>query len=150
MPSRKQRRRRAKDRRHDYEYVYVDSEGREVDADELEVDPTPRTNGRAPKAATKGRTAGAKAAPRASAAGGRRVEPPSWRRVLKRALIFAPIMFLTITLLNRDAGTAAHVIITGQMLLMFIPFSYLMDRVLYRRFVKQTGGEAAGVPARRG
>jgi hypothetical protein len=35
MPSRKQRKRRAKDRRHEWEYVYVDDEtGEEVEAPE--------------------------------------------------------------------------------------------------------------------
>ena len=36
MPSRKQRKRRAKDRRHEWEYVYVDETGEEVEAPEDE------------------------------------------------------------------------------------------------------------------
>ena len=36
MPSRKQRRRRQKDRRHDWEYVYVDDAGQEVEAPDEE------------------------------------------------------------------------------------------------------------------
>src|SRR5688572_18838466 len=74
MPTRKQRRRRAKERRHEYEYVYVevDEEGREVEVevegDELEE--RTRSNGRAPRPVTRS---------------GRVVEPPSWRRVAKRA-----------------------------------------------------------------
>ena len=37
MPTRKQRRREAKARRHDYEYVYVDDEGNEVAVDQGEL-----------------------------------------------------------------------------------------------------------------
>ena len=66
MPSRKQRRRQAKERRHDYEYVYVDDAGREVEVDRAELEE--RRNGKARR-------------PERAAAGGRIVQPPSWTRV---------------------------------------------------------------------
>src|SRR5215204_4423422 len=83
MPSRKQRKRRAKDRRHDWEYVYVDETGEEVEAPEDE--PISQNGKRSPQ----------RAKPKAS--GQREVQPPSWRKVGKRGLLFAPLMFLTVT-----------------------------------------------------
>src|SRR4051812_42742208 len=104
MPSRKQRRRREKDRRHEWEEVYVDAEGREVDPAELdEPEPTPR-NGRAPaavKTAAPAKSTAAKKGGQQRAGRGREVQPPSWSRVLKRGLIFAPIMFIVIGLLSK-------------------------------------------------
>jgi hypothetical protein len=146
MPSRKQRRRRAKERRHEYEIVYVDDEGHEVPADVLEdvvdtkSEPSqPRSrDGQGPK--TRRADAGRQ---RSST---RTIQPPSWRRVGKRALIFGPFMFITIALLNRGAGLGSQLFITGQMMLLFIPFSYLMDRMLYRRHLRSleaTPGQAS-------
>jgi hypothetical protein len=145
MPSRKQRRRRQKDRRHEYEYVYVDESGTEVEV-EGEEPADARANGA--KAAEPRRTSakpskGGKQKQRPQATGGRVVQPPSWERVVKRTAIFIPIMFLAIYMLERDIGLAAQVLVTGQMLIIFIPFSYLMDRMMYRRYLRQTGQEPA-------
>ncbi|MFN2467016.1 MAG: hypothetical protein ABR521_02620 [Gaiellaceae bacterium] len=150
MPSRKQRRRRAKDRRHEYEYVLVDGEGREVEvADEEDIRPA-----RAERAARKDagsardRAAGSKSSPPA-ARGRRKVEPPSWRRVGKRSLIFAPLMYLTVALLNRKQPAGSHLVTTAFLLTFFIPFQYVMDTIVYRQYVKRTGQQAAGKPAKR-
>ncbi|HEY7148112.1 MAG TPA: hypothetical protein VH420_01580 [Gaiellaceae bacterium] len=121
MPTRKQRKRRAKERRHDYEYVYVDEEGREVEVDEPEQ-----------KAAAKSRNGRP-----VTGRGGRTIQPPSWSRVGKRALIFAPIMFLTIRFLGKGDPVAASVFQTVFLLLVFLPFSYVMDSFLYRTYKKR-------------
>jgi hypothetical protein len=121
VPSRKQRRRRAKERRHEYEYVYVDEEGREVDADPGEAAKPKRTDRKPP--ATRG---------------GRRVEPASWRRVGRRALLFAPLMFITIRLLEQEEPLVQSLLRTIFLLLLFLPFSYVMDSVLYRSYVRRT------------
>lgn len=127
MPSRKQRRRRTKDRRHDYEYVYVDDEGKEVEADDV---PQPSRNGTGTRAAKKD-------AP-IRVAGGRVVKPPSWQRAVKRGLIFAPAMFGILYVLNRGNQPPAAIIFNTLVLLaFFIPFGYLMDRVMYRTYVKK-------------
>jgi hypothetical protein len=130
MPTRKQRRRRAKERRHDYEYVYVevDEEGREVEVevDGDEVEEKSRRNGRAPRPVTRS---------------GRVVEPPSWRRVAKRGLLFAPLMFLTITLIDSGTTMSVRIVNTLMLLAFFLPFSYLMDRMLYRASVRRAGLE---------
>jgi hypothetical protein len=116
MPTRKQRRRRAKERRHEYEYVYVDDEGREVEIAPEEQEEK-RSDGRAARPVGRG---------------GRTIEPPSWRRVAKRGLLFAPLMFLTITLIDSDISLAVRITNTVMLLAFFLPFSYLMDRMLYR------------------
>jgi hypothetical protein len=132
MPSRKQRRRREKDRRHEYEYVYVDDEGQEVDATEAPEPDRPR-----PQKAT--------ASPRpARSTGGRpvrKVAPPSWRKTLRRGAIFAPVMFLVIKLLSKNLSTAQILYQTVVLIALFIPFSYLMDRMMYRTYLRKTGQE---------
>jgi hypothetical protein len=123
VPSRKQRRRRAKERRHDYEYVYVDEEGHEVEVEPEET--------KAPE----------KKDPRTSQPRARRVvEPASWKRVAKRALIFAPLMFLTIRLLESGEPISASIVRTAFLLLIFLPFSYVMDAVLYRTYQRRVEG----------
>jgi hypothetical protein len=120
VPTRKQRRRRAKERRHEYEYVYVDEEGREVEAEPAEA--------KAPERKDKGPARGR---------GGRVIEPPSWRRVGRRALLFGPLMFITIMLLERGEPIAASLFRTIFLLLIFLPFSYVMDAVMYRTYQRR-------------
>jgi hypothetical protein len=69
--------------------------------------------------------------------------------VLKRAGVFAPFMFASIYLIDRNLGLPGTLLVTTQMLAVFIPFSYLMDRTLYRRFQRQSEAAAAAKPARR-
>jgi hypothetical protein len=122
VPTRKQRRRRAKERRHEYEYVYVDEEGREVEVEADEAKALERKDKRP-----------------ASGRGGRVIEPPSWSKVGKRALIFGPLMFITIRLLERGEPIAASLFRTIFLLLIFLPFSYVMDAVMYRTYQRRIG-----------
>ena len=141
MPSRKQRRRRQKERRHEYEYVYVDERGQELPVEEPE--PAAAAKNGAGTARTRApRQTGARTSP------ARKIDPPSWRRVAKRTLIFTPIMFVTIALIDRRLSLAGQLLVTLQMLVLFVPFSYLMDRLLHRRYVRQTSGTSA-TPRRR-
>jgi hypothetical protein len=138
VPSRKQRRRREKERRHEYEYVYVDEKGREVEVDEDDDEAaaparSQRSGDRRP-AARSGRAA-------------RRIDPPSWNRVGKRALFLGPVMFILINLVGRDLSVAARVYQTVVLLALFLPFSYLMDSMMYRSYLKRTG--ATPPPSRR-
>ena len=71
-------------------------------------------------------------------ASGRKVEPASWNRVGKRALIFAPLMFMTIRLLGQGESPQTSVLETLFLLLVFLPFSYFMDSFLYRTFQRRT------------
>ena len=135
MPSRKQRRRRQKDRRHEYEYVYVDDDGREVEVEE-EDEPAP-----APRTGARSKAAPSKARGRA----GRAVEPPSWRRVGRRALLLGPVLVLLMYLLKpKDASSASVAVQAVLFLLIFLPFSFLMDTMLYRSYLKRTGKAPAG------
>jgi hypothetical protein len=134
MATQKQRRRRAKEHRHEYDVVYVDDEGNEVEVDE-ELDPKTRK----PPAKASGRSSGkapAKAQPRGR--GGRPVQPPSWPRVLKRGAIFAPIFLATVMLLGGGKMTIqAAILQTALLIAVFIPFSYFMDRLVWRQYQKR-------------
>ena len=140
MPSRKQRRRRQKEFRHEYEYVVVDDEGREV-----EVARDERIRERKDSAPAKTRDAGAKTGRRQPL---RTVDPPSWNRTIKRGLFFFPIFFLALSVLNSGQPVAGRVAVSAVYTVLFIPFMYLMDRVKYRAYLRRTG-TAAGEPARR-
>ncbi len=131
MPSRKQRRRRAKERRHEWEEVWVDDEGNEIEAPP-DHDDTPR---RAAKRAS---------APARRQTGMRTVQPPSWRRIGKRALIFAPLMLLTVSFLSSELNWPGRILQTAFLLAFFLPFSYAMDALMYRMYVRRGGGAASG------
>jgi hypothetical protein len=135
MATQKQRKRRAKEKRHDYDLVYVDEDGVEQP---VERDDTPR---RPPSRFRRG-TAVTKSEKTSSAGkGGRRgrvAQPPSWRRVLRRGAIFAPIFFATVILLGGGKVKPAGAIVQTVLLIgVFIPFSYFMDRVVWRQQQKR-------------
>jgi hypothetical protein len=121
VPTRKQRRRRQKERRHEYEYVYVDEEGQEVEV-EADDEKAPARKEKRPAPASRPRRA---------------MQPASWQRVGRRALIFAPIMFITIRLLEQDEAITTSIFRTAFLLLIFLPFSYVMDAVLYRSYQRR-------------
>ena len=73
----------------------------------------------------------------------RKVQPPSWRRVAKRGLIFAPLMFLTVSFLSSELSLVQKIGNTVFLLAFFLPFSYAMDVLMYRMFLKR-GGAPAG------
>jgi hypothetical protein len=136
VATKKQLRRREKLRRHEYEEVYVDDEGNVVEPpDELEpAAGKPARNGKGePSRRPSGRT-------------GRTVQPPSWRRVGKRALLFAPLLFLAFTILpgNEDLTVLERIVVTLPYVLLLIPFMYLMDRMTYRIWLKRSGRADAG------
>jgi hypothetical protein len=117
MPTRKQRRRRAKEHRH--EYVWEDAEGNELDPDEV---PAKRSESQSPRSPTRS---------------GREPQPPSWRRTFKRGLIFAPIMFVTVMLLSDSLTLTEQIAQTSFIVAIFVPFSYLLDGVLWRSYKKR-------------
>jgi hypothetical protein len=134
VASRKQRRRRQKERRHQYEYVYVDEQGEEVEVDsaDLEEPAAPRSS---PKRDPK-----PKQQQPAPFRGGREVPPPSWRRVAKRGFIFAPFMFITLLLLDSEQSYDLLAINTVVLLAFFLPFSYVLDTLMYRVYMRRTRG----------
>jgi hypothetical protein len=131
MPSRKQRRRRAKLQRHEYEYVVETEEGEEIPLDELDED---EEVAGAPRRAAKPKPKGETIVDRR----GRPVQPPSLERVLRRAAIFGPILFIFVYLTSRDRLSVAGVVLNTLVLLaFFIPFSYLVDRMVYRAVLRR-------------
>jgi hypothetical protein len=125
MPTRKQRRRRAKEHRH--EYVWADAEGNELDAEEVPV-----------------RKAGSQSQRRDAPRPGREPQAPSWRKTLKRGLVFAPIMFVTVMLLSNDLTLAEQLVQTAFIVAIFIPFSYFLDGVMWRSARKREARREAG------
>jgi hypothetical protein len=128
VPTRKQRRRQQKERRHEYEVVYLDEEGNEVEV-EPEEEPA-----RGKKPGQRGTAA------RQSGRPGRKIDPPSWQRVFRRTLIFAPVMLLVIYFIKpKDQSNSWVVIQFAILLLLFLPFSYYMDSIMYRQYRKRIG-----------
>ena len=141
MPTRKQRRRQAKERRHEYEYVYVDEAGNEVETapadDEAQPKGKSQSTGVKPTAKQPAQRGGRQAQTGRAA---RKVDPPSWRKVLRRAAIFAPIMLVVVYLLRPKDATAASIIVQVVVLLLFfLPFSYFVDSMMYRQYRKRIG-----------
>jgi len=140
MATQKQRKRRAKEKRHDYDLLYVDEDGVEqpVERDDAPRKPPSRL-GRGTAVTKSQKTQPARKGGRR----GREVQPPSWRRVLRRGAIFAPIFFATVMLLGGGKMTIASAIVQSALLIsVFIPFSYFMDRVVWRQQQKRLARDA--------
>jgi hypothetical protein len=142
MPTRKQRRRRQKELRHEYEYVYVDDEGRELEVDPDEADDrSSRRNGkrdtkRPAQKSRQGRPV-------------RPVAPPSWRRVGKRALLFGPLIFVAFSAINSGQPIVGRIAVSALYTAFFVPLMYLMDRAMYRSYLRRTGQELPRRPIRK-
>jgi hypothetical protein len=131
MPTKKQRRRQQKSRRHDYEYVYVDDDGNEVAVEPGELRPE-KQNGKADtrtRASTGKSTTGRR--------GQRVIEPPSWRRALKRAAIWAPLLVVAMMLINRNVSALQWATSALFLVAFFIPISYFTDSMAYRMYRKR-------------
>ena len=133
MPSKKQRRRREKLKRHQWEEVYVDEEGRELDPEEAEalVGPTARRAERTNAEPQKG--------------GRRPIEPPSWRKTLRRGALFFPLMLITVFLLAGNEVTTTGKIMQALVLMaFFLPFSYFMDSMVWRSYQRRLARTDSG------
>lgn len=127
MPTRKQQRRRQKLKRHEYEEVYVDEEGNVLapeEAEELELASPSRKAERTQKE-------------RPTTRAGRALEPPSWRRTLRRGLLFFPLMLITVMLLGRELTLAQQIFQTIVLMGFFLPFSYFMDSMMWRSYQRR-------------
>ena len=139
MATKKQRRRRQKGRRHEYEFVYVDEEGHEVEVDEPE--PKPKAEKKHPAKAAKS------AKGSATARGDRTVQPPSWDRVLRRAMIFVPIMLIFLYLARpKGMSTLAIIVQALFVVVVLILFMYAMDTFLYRSYQKRLAKRSGSSP----
>ncbi len=138
MPTRKQKRRDLKSKRHDYEFVYVDGEGNELDEvpEELVEPKKERTNGSKPAASSSGKP-GKRSQPQQR---GRRQPPqPSWNRALKRGGMLGAVVLVLFSLGAK--GSIVKVIPLALLYtLLFVPFTYYIDRFAYRRWEARQGG----------
>jgi hypothetical protein len=138
MATKKQQRRRAKERRHEYEVVYVDEQGHEVEA--------PPDEPSKPVKAEKGKQP---AKPRSrSGRPMREVKPPSWRRVARRALLFAPFLFVALSFGKHPPAIVVRLAISIGYTVLFMPTFYWIDRFAYRRY-QRGAGQAPAKPAKR-
>ena len=126
MPNRKQRRRREKLKRHEYEYVVEDEEGEETALER-------RPERQAKDGRKGGRTAQAGPLDRR----GRPIPKPSWQRVAKRTAIFGPLLLAVTFLTGAELSTAQKVVNALILLAFFIPFSYLVDVLVYRALMRR-------------
>jgi len=146
MPTRKQRRRAQKERRHEYETVWVDEEGNELEEPPEDVPAKPdKREGDKPK-------------PKAKATqqrGGRqvRVPPaPSWPRAAKRAGIIGVLIFVFIYIVGaRNGGhsPASALLLAVIYTALFIPFQFTIDRFAYNRWQRRADAQAANRAARK-
>ncbi|HVP75716.1 MAG TPA: hypothetical protein VMS63_06820 [Gaiellaceae bacterium] len=139
MPTRKQKRREAKSKRHEYEFVYLDAEGNEVEGPPEELVPTRS------KASSNGAKPAAAKQPAQPARGRREPQPPSWGRAGKRALLLGAVVFALFALTNRKGGYAAALPLALIYTALFVPFTYMVDRFAYRRYQarKESGASAS-------
>jgi len=134
MPTKKQRRRRAKEHRHEYEFVTVDEEGQEVPVNPTELRPQRSEKTDAKKTAAKQQPKDRRGRPV------REVNPPSWSRAAKRALIFVVALFVFTSLVGKTKpALATRILISGAYGAIGIPFFYWMDRSAYRRYLRASG-----------
>ena len=136
MATQKQRRRRAKEKRHDYDLVEIDGEGNEtvLSASELKSESPPKSGSASRPSPKKG--GGSRGA--TSKLGRGTPQPPSWRRVARRGALFAPIFLATVLLLSGDRLSFAGAVLQSLLLLaVFVPFSYFMDRLVWRSYEKR-------------
>jgi hypothetical protein len=129
MPSRKQRRRREKLQRHEYEYVIETEEGEEIPVEK----PVERT-----KTDSKG------SARPAARRGGREIPKPSMARVFKRTAIFAPLILIVVFWTGGDSTTSAKIFTGVTLIAFFIPFSYMVDSIMYRVYSRRQDGARSG------
>ena len=131
MPTRKQRRRRQKEFRHDYGFVTYDEEGNEVEVDPSELRPEKRKPDK-PKA-------------NASSGSGKSKRPlreppvPSWRRSLRRGGVWGGVMFVVVVFFFKSTPVAGRIAIGLLYAVAFVPLTYWIDRVAYRSYLKRSG-----------
>jgi hypothetical protein len=141
MPSRKQRRRELKQKRHEYEFVYVDGEGNELEELPEGFEEEPK---KARVASRNGSTPATKAKAQQQRGGrvGRTPPVPSWNRALKRGGLLGVVVFVLFSLTAKGNWTSVLPLALLYTVL-FVPFTYVIDRFAYRRWeAKQSGGSS--------
>jgi hypothetical protein len=130
MATKKQQRRREKERRHEYEEVWVDAEGNELE----DFEPPEAQKAKPAKAAAKGQ-------PPKSRSGRpmREVKPPSWSRVARRSVLFAPLLYVALSLGKHPPAIGVRLALSIGYTAIFVPTFYWIDRLTYRRYLRASG-----------
>jgi hypothetical protein len=126
MPTRKQRRRRAKDFRHDMRVFEVDAEGNEVALADLR---SPEE--RKPKPAKQ---------QQAKTKSGRPLKVPpqaSWRRAFRRGGMMGGLMLAAFLFVLKSGPLPQRIAIGLFYGLAFIPLTYWIDRTAYRTYQRR-------------
>jgi hypothetical protein len=147
MPTRKQRRRALKERRHEYETVWVDDEGNELEEPPEDLVPATPERGENGKPKAK-----AKAQPQRGDRPVRVPPPPSWKRAAKRSVIIGAALFAVIYLLGSKNGNHSFVsalLLAGVYTAIFIPAQFMIDRFAHNRWQRRADEQAAKRPAKR-
>ncbi len=131
MPTRKQRRRREKDFRHDVRVFEVDEEGNEVPIAQLrERSPEkPKAAAKGSKQASSGRSRAARPA--------REVQPPSWERAFRRGGLMGGLMLIVFVFVFKSGGLVQRVGIGVFYAVAFVPLTYWIDRTAYRTYQRR-------------
>jgi hypothetical protein len=136
MPTRKQRRRRDKDFRHDVRVFEVDEEGNEVPIAELRArEEKPKKEKPQARKQTGGRPI-------------REVPQPSWRRAIKRGGLMGGGMLLIFLFVLKSGGLPQRIAIGVFYAVAFIPLTYFVDRTAYRSYEKRMARRSAGGPSK--
>jgi hypothetical protein len=130
MPTRKQRRRRQKEFRHEYGFVTYDEDGNEIEVDPAELRPEKRKPDK-PKATTSSKGKSRKP--------GREPPVPSWRRSLRRGGVWGGVMFVVVVFFFKKTPLAGRIAVGLLYAVAFVPLTYWIDRVAYRSYLKRSG-----------
>lgn len=147
MPTRKQKRRDLKSKRHEYETVWLDSEGNELDeappeAVELEEKKKEKAAAKAVPAKQQGKQPAGKQTQR----GARREPPvPSWNRAFKRGLLLGAVVFALFGATSKGKYLSVLPLALVYTAL-FIPFTYWIDRFAYKRYQARTASDGGATP----
>ena len=132
MATKKQRRKRERNFRHDMALVTEDEEGNEVEVTAAELRAKAGKPDK-PKQATPAK----KGAP-ANSRLAREPQPPSWQRSLKRGGIFGALIFILVVFVMPSGGSRGASIAMGLFYAVaFIPLTYWIDRLTYRTWQRR-------------
>jgi len=132
-----------KERRHEYETVWVDEEGNELE------EPPENLAAAAPAKRDDG-----KPKPKAAQQGSRSVKvppPPSWERAARRSLILGVVIFVLFYILGSKNGghsLGTSLLLAGAYTILFIPFSFMVDRFTHKRFQRRAEQQGPKRPAK--
>ena len=151
MTTRKQRRRIAKEKRHEYETVWLDADGNELEEPPEDL---PEPAGQPHRDKHKASSTPAKSQrPQQRGARPARVPPaPSWNRAVKRAGLLGIVVFFLFYLAGGKSGNRelSALSLAALYTALFIPFTYVIDRFAYTRYQRrlESGGKQQPVKKR--